>query len=70
MRREVGWMGADPESVSETAKKRGMNQLGSLGSGNHFLEVQKIDKILDERAAVCYGSKRNRSSDHPHSLRV
>ena len=33
--------GADPESVSETAKKRGMNQLGSLGSGNHFLEVQK-----------------------------
>jgi len=47
--------GADPESVSETAKKRGMNQLGSLGSGNHFLEVQKIDKILDERAAAAMG---------------
>jgi tRNA-splicing ligase RtcB (3'-phosphate/5'-hydroxy nucleic acid ligase) len=47
--------GADPESVSETAKKRGMNQLGSLGSGNHFLEIQKIDRILDERAAKAMG---------------
>ncbi|MBD0299437.1 MAG: RtcB family protein, partial [Nitrososphaera sp.] len=43
--------GADPASVSDTARKRGAAQLGSLGSGNHFLEVQKVDKILDERAA-------------------
>jgi tRNA-splicing ligase RtcB len=43
--------GADPSSVSETARKRGSPQLGSLGSGNHFLEVQKVGKILDERAA-------------------
>lgn len=48
-------VGADPDSVSETAKKRGMNQLGSLGSGNHFLEIQKIDKILDEGAAAAMG---------------
>src|ERR687891_2883114 len=48
-------MGADPYSVSETAKKRGMNQLGSLGSGNHFLEIQKIDEIHDERAAAAMG---------------
>ncbi|HEY1248917.1 MAG TPA: RtcB family protein, partial [Nitrososphaera sp.] len=43
--------GADPISVSDTARKRGIPQLGSLGSGNHFLEVQKVDKILDEEAA-------------------
>jgi len=43
--------GADPGHVSELAKKRGKLQLGTLGSGNHFLEVQKVDKIYDERAA-------------------
>jgi tRNA-splicing ligase RtcB len=48
-------VGADPGRVSETAKKRGLNQLGSLGSGNHFLEIQKIDKILDDRAAAAMG---------------
>ncbi|HEY1247536.1 MAG TPA: RtcB family protein, partial [Nitrososphaera sp.] len=47
--------GADPVSVSETARKRGIPQLGSLGSGNHFLEVQKVDKILDEEAAKAMG---------------
>ena len=43
--------GADPAKVSVTARKRGIPQLGSLGSGNHFLEVQKVDKIYDEKAA-------------------
>jgi tRNA-splicing ligase RtcB (3'-phosphate/5'-hydroxy nucleic acid ligase) len=43
--------GADPGRVSELARKRGKLQLGTLGSGNHFLEVQKVDKIYDERAA-------------------
>ena len=47
--------GADPASVSDTARKRGIPQLGSLGSGNHFLEVQKVDKILDEEAAKAMG---------------
>jgi tRNA-splicing ligase RtcB len=47
--------GADPASVSDTARRRGAPQLGSLGSGNHFLEVQKIDKIFDERAAKAMG---------------
>jgi tRNA-splicing ligase RtcB len=47
--------GADPASVSDTARKRGIPQLGSLGSGNHFLEVQKVDKIFDERAAKAMG---------------
>jgi tRNA-splicing ligase RtcB (3'-phosphate/5'-hydroxy nucleic acid ligase) len=43
--------GADPVHVSELARKRGSLQLGTLGSGNHFLEVQKVDKIFDEAAA-------------------
>jgi tRNA-splicing ligase RtcB len=47
--------GADPSSVSDTARKRGISQLGSLGSGNHFLEVQKVDNIFDERAAKAMG---------------
>lgn len=47
--------GADPARVSDTARKRGASQLGSLGSGNHFLEVQKVDKIFDERAAKAMG---------------
>ena len=46
--------GADPEKVSDRAKKRGHDQLGTLGSGNHFLEVQYIDEIFDEEVAkVC-----------------
>ncbi|HXG14134.1 MAG TPA: RtcB family protein [Candidatus Nitrosotenuis sp.] len=43
--------GANPEMVSELAHKRGEPQLGSLGSGNHFLEVQRVDRIFDEKAA-------------------
>jgi len=39
---------ADPHLVSERALQRGMPQLGSLGAGNHFIEVQKIDQIFDE----------------------
>lgn len=50
--------GADPVAVSDTARKRGAPQLGSLGSGNHFLEVQKIDKIYDEPAAKAMGIDR------------
>jgi len=47
--------GADPQMVSDVAHKRGMPQLGSLGSGNHFLEVQRIDKIYDKEAAEAMG---------------
>ncbi|MFH1460143.1 MAG: RtcB family protein [Candidatus Omnitrophota bacterium] len=39
--------GADPEQVSSQAYKRGSNQIGTLGSGNHFLEIQLIDTIFD-----------------------
>src|SRR6266496_5731756 len=47
--------GADSDAVSETAVRRGMKQLGSLGSGNHFCEVQKVDHIYDESAAHALG---------------
>jgi len=46
---------ADPDKVSSTAKKRGLTQIGTLGSGNHFLEVQKVDKIYDPKIAKAFG---------------
>ena len=42
---------ADPKKISTTAKKRGMPQLGSLGSGNHFIEIQVVDRIYNKRVA-------------------
>jgi tRNA-splicing ligase RtcB len=47
--------GADPSKVSNMARKRGAPQLGTLGSGNHFLEVQRVDKIYDHEAAKAMG---------------
>ncbi len=49
------WDLADSSKVSSKAKSRGAPQLGSLGSGNHFLEVQVVDKIYDEKIAKVYG---------------
>jgi len=46
---------ADPDLVSERAKARGIGQLGSLGAGNHFLEMQIIDKIYNEDIAKNFG---------------
>jgi tRNA-splicing ligase RtcB len=47
--------GADPDAVTKTAIQRGIKQLGSLGSGNHFCEVQVIDSIYDAEAAKALG---------------
>jgi tRNA-splicing ligase RtcB len=47
--------GADPDNVSHTALQRGLKQLGSLGSGNHFCEVQVVDHIYDAEAAASMG---------------
>ncbi len=47
--------GADPTKVSQKAKARGRNQLGTLGAGNHFIEVQEIDTIHDEKIAEVFG---------------
>lgn len=46
---------ANPDKVSNTAKKRGLTQIGTLGSGNHFLEIQKVDKILNAKTAKSFG---------------
>ena len=48
---------ADPNKVSDKARKSGAPQLGSLGSGNHFLEVQKVAEVHDEEAANRMGLK-------------
>jgi tRNA-splicing ligase RtcB len=47
--------GADPDAVSDRAKERGRPQVGTLGSGNHFLEVQYVERVEDEQAARAYG---------------
>lgn len=47
--------GASASLVSEHAKKRGSDQVGTLGSGNHFLELQRVDQIFDEEAARVFG---------------
>jgi tRNA-splicing ligase RtcB len=49
--------GADPSKVSPLAKKRGKPQLGSLGSGNHFVEVQCVDQICERETAKVFGLK-------------
>jgi tRNA-splicing ligase RtcB len=46
---------ANPEKVSSTAKNRGLTQIGTLGSGNHFLEIQRVDRIFDATAAKTFG---------------
>jgi len=53
---EMGVMkGADPTKVSDMAKKRGRPQLGTLGAGNHFLEIQEVSDVFDKEAAKRWG---------------
>ncbi|MCX8115554.1 MAG: RtcB family protein, partial [Burkholderiaceae bacterium] len=47
--------GARPEAVSEHAKKRQRDEMGTLGSGNHYLEVQRVAQVFDERIARAFG---------------
>jgi tRNA-splicing ligase RtcB len=46
---------ADPSQVSERAIERGQGQVGSLGSGNHFLELQAVDQVYDQSVAEAFG---------------
>ena len=55
--------GADPKAVSERAHLRGRDQLGTMGSGNHFVELQVVDEIVDPEAALVFGL-------HPGQLTV
>jgi tRNA-splicing ligase RtcB len=55
-----GWLeDAQPELVSDRALERGEDQCGTLGSGNHFLEVEVIDSIHDEAAAAVFGLRKD-----------
>ncbi len=56
---EKGSMEGIPEYVSKTAKGRGKNQLGSLGSGNHFLEVQYVEEIYDQELAKIFNIEKD-----------
>jgi tRNA-splicing ligase RtcB len=47
--------GADPAAVSQKAKERELKQIGSLGSGNHYLEVQYVEQVFDPQSADAYG---------------
>lgn len=50
---------ANPDNVSQRAKARGKPQLGTLGAGNHFLEIQKVESILDEKTAKTFGIEKD-----------
>ncbi|MEM3585853.1 MAG: RtcB family protein [Candidatus Jordarchaeaceae archaeon] len=50
---------ADPAKVSSKAKERGVAQVGTLGAGNHFLEIQYVEKIFDQEAAKILGLREN-----------
>lgn len=50
--------GANPEQVSARALERGKQQLGTLGSGNHFLEIEVVQDIFDEKAAQAFGLRK------------
>ncbi|MFC2019584.1 RtcB family protein [Chloroflexota bacterium] len=50
--------GANPDKVSPRAKKRGLPQLGTLGAGNHFIEVAAVDEIYDPDVAIVMGIDR------------
>jgi tRNA-splicing ligase RtcB len=59
--------GADPDAVSDRARERGSGQLGTVGSGNHFIELQRVDRVIDPGAARAYGLERDRLTLLIHS---
>lgn len=59
--------GADPSKLSERALERGKNQLGTLGSGNHFIEVGYVEKIYEKKAADAFGLQEGKVTVLIHS---
>ena len=59
--------GADPAAVSPLAKQRQFKQVGTLGSGNHYLEIQVVDRVLDPEAASAYGLEADRIAVSIHT---
>jgi len=58
---------ADPEQVSERARSRGADQLGTVGSGNHFVEVQEVEEVRGEEAAGALGLSKGQVTVLIHS---
>lgn len=59
--------GADPELISDRAMERGLPQIGTLGSGNHFLEVDIVEEIYDEHAATVLGFSKGQIAVQVHT---
>jgi tRNA-splicing ligase RtcB len=59
--------GADPAAVSQRARERGGGQLGTMGSGNHFVEVQRVERIFDAVAASTFGLQQGQVTVLIHS---
>lgn len=59
--------GGDPSEVSKQAKERGKDQLGTLGAGNHFLEIQVVEEIYDEKIAAVFGLEKGQVTVTLHS---
>jgi len=59
--------GAEPALVSSRAHERGRDQVGTLGSGNHFLELQRVDRVYDQRAAAAFGLREGQITVLIHS---
>ena len=62
-----GSLEGDSGSISDVAKRRGISALGSIGRGNHFLEIQVVDQILDHRAARSFGLEEGRLTAMIHT---
>ena len=62
-----GNLDGDASSISEIAKRRGLSALGSIGRGNHFLEIQVVDEIIDEGAARAFGLEEGRLTAMIHT---
>ncbi len=62
-----GFLDSQNRNLSERAMKRGMSALGTLGSGNHFLELQFVDKIVDETAAKSFGLRKGQITAMIHT---
>jgi len=59
--------GADPAAVSERAKERGGGQLGTMGSGNHFVELQRVARVFDDDSARAFGLRHDQVTVLIHS---
>jgi tRNA-splicing ligase RtcB len=59
--------GADPSALSERARLRGGSQLGTMGAGNHFIELQRVDELLDPGTAAVFGLREGQVTVLIHS---